>query len=270
MNLQLLAGSGLRAACSHGHDLSDAACARLAGIPAATSGVWIDRIGSGLHVELRLRRGPVRWDVWRSSDGEPPAAGPSAMPSAGYAAGASLYLTQTAPVSEHTGEIYKLSRVDARTRRILAARRFAGPLDDLLLAGGSLWATTGASNTMLWRLDPRSLAVRSRASVPTSRFAEGIVGSLAAAGGGLGSARASSIGCRLRADASSGWSPCRFGSGAGCRRPDGAILVASRLRTSRPSRAAQPSKRPGALATNDSTQRFAAQPGRRRRRWSLD
>ena len=109
----------------------------------------------------------------------------SAIPSAGYAAGGSLYLTQTAPVGEHTGEVYALSRLDPRTGRILAARSFAGALDGLLLAGRSLWATTGASSTMLWRLDPRSLAVRSRVSVPTSRFAEGIVGSLAAAAGKL-------------------------------------------------------------------------------------
>jgi hypothetical protein len=109
----------------------------------------------------------------------------SAIPSAGYAAGGSLYLTQTTPFGEHTGEIYGLSRVDPWTGRILAARSFASPLDALLLAGGSLWATTGASDTTLWRLDPRSLAVRSRASVPTTRFAEGIVGSLAAAGGAL-------------------------------------------------------------------------------------
>ena len=109
----------------------------------------------------------------------------SVIPSAGYGAGGSLYLTQTAPLGEHTGEIYELSRIDLRTGRILAARRFAGTLDGLLLAGGSLWATTGASSTTLWRLDLRPLAVRSQASVPTSRFAEGIVGSLAAAGGKL-------------------------------------------------------------------------------------
>jgi hypothetical protein len=109
----------------------------------------------------------------------------SVIPSAGYAAGGSLYLTQTTPLGEHTGEIYELSRMDPSTGRILAARSFDDQLDDLLLAGGSLWATTTGSNTTLWRLDPRSLAVRSRASVPTSRFAEGIVGSLAAAGGKL-------------------------------------------------------------------------------------
>jgi hypothetical protein len=109
----------------------------------------------------------------------------STIPSAGYAAGGSLYLTQTAPVGEHTGEIYELSRVDTRAGRILAARRFSGQLDGLLLAGRSLWATTGGSNATLWRLDPRSLAVRSRTRVRTPRFAQGIVGSLAEAGGKL-------------------------------------------------------------------------------------
>jgi hypothetical protein len=109
----------------------------------------------------------------------------SAIPSAGYAAGGSLYLTQTAPFGEHTGEIYELSRVDPGTGRILATRSFDVSLDGLLLAAGSLWATTGQSSTTLWRLDPDSLAVRSRHSLPTSRLAEGIVGSLAAAGGGL-------------------------------------------------------------------------------------
>jgi hypothetical protein len=106
-------------------------------------------------------------------------------PSAGYAAGGSLYLTQTSPVGEHVGEDYKVSRVDARTGRILASRRFAGELDGLLLADGSLWATTGITSVSLWRLDPRSLVVRSRTGVPTSRLDRGIVGSLVAAGGEL-------------------------------------------------------------------------------------
>jgi outer membrane protein assembly factor BamB len=107
------------------------------------------------------------------------------IPSAGYAAGGSLYLTQTSPLGEHTGEIYEVSRINPQTGQMLAARRFDDQLDCLLLAGGSLWATTSASDTTLWRLDPRSLAVRSHVRVPTSRFAEGIVGSLAAAGGKL-------------------------------------------------------------------------------------
>ncbi|MBV8489802.1 MAG: hypothetical protein JO199_04655, partial [Candidatus Eremiobacteraeota bacterium] len=107
------------------------------------------------------------------------------LPSAGYAVGDSLYLVQTAPVGEHTGESYELSRVDAETGRMLAARRFAAQLDDLLAAGGSLWATTGTSEATLWQLDPRSLATRSRTAVPTSRAAQGLAGSLAAAGGSL-------------------------------------------------------------------------------------
>lgn len=109
-----------------------------------------------------------------------------AVPSRGYAAGGSLYLMHTAPAGEHTGEIYELSRLDPVSGRILATRRFVSAFDSMLLVGGSMWATTSSfTQTFLWRLDPGSLAVRSEVRVPTSRFAEGIVGSLAAAGGTL-------------------------------------------------------------------------------------
>lgn len=110
----------------------------------------------------------------------------TAVPSRGYAAAGSLYVVHTAPVGEHTGESYQMSRVDPGSGRMLATRRFASALDSMLLAAGSMWVTSSApTQTMLWRLDPRSLAVRSRVSIPTSRFSEGIVGSLAAAGGSL-------------------------------------------------------------------------------------
>jgi hypothetical protein len=109
----------------------------------------------------------------------------SSTPTAGYAAGGSLYITQTSPVGEHVGEDYELSRVDPRTGRIPAIRRFDDQLDDVLLAGGSLWATTTGTSTTLWRMDPQSLSVRSHTSVPTSRHSEGIAGSLAAAAGKL-------------------------------------------------------------------------------------
>ena len=106
--------------------------------------------------------------------------------SGGYVAGGSLYYSDTSPLGEHTGEIYRMTRVDPRSGRVLATRRFSGALDDTLLAGGSLWVTTSAEQlTSLWRLDPRTLAVRSEARVPSSPYTEEIAGSLAAAGGHL-------------------------------------------------------------------------------------
>ena len=108
------------------------------------------------------------------------------LPTEGYAAAGSLYLVQTIPAAEHTTEIYELTRSDGASRRILAVRRFSSALDDALLAGGTLWVTTSVGGrTSLWGLDPASLAVRSRVSVPTSGSTEGITGSLATAGGHL-------------------------------------------------------------------------------------
>lgn len=104
--------------------------------------------------------------------------------SKGYAAHGSLYLTHTVPADEHTEEIYDLDRVDPASGRVLATRRFTSLLDAMVLADHSLWVTaTDGAVTSLWRLDPRSLAVRSRVTVPSSRHTEGIAGSLAAAGG---------------------------------------------------------------------------------------
>lgn len=108
------------------------------------------------------------------------------VPTAGYAAGGSLYLVQTIPAAEHTADVYELMRADPGSRRIVAARRFSSELDDTLLAGGTLWVTTSAGRqTSLWGLDPRSLVLRSHDRVPTSSSTEGIAGSLAAAGGHL-------------------------------------------------------------------------------------
>jgi hypothetical protein len=106
----------------------------------------------------------------------------STIPSAGYATRSALYLTQTSPFGEHTGEIYELTSVDPTSGRVQGVRRFEDKIDDLLPAGGSLWVTTGDARTTLWRLDPRTLVLRSRVDVPTTRFAQGIVGSLATAG----------------------------------------------------------------------------------------
>jgi hypothetical protein len=104
-----------------------------------------------------------------------------------YAADGSLYYAYANPVGEHVGEDYELTRVDTATRRVAARHRFTSALDDTLLAGGSLWVTTttAANVTWLWRLDPDSLQLRSEEQLPSSRYAEGIGGSLAVAGGQL-------------------------------------------------------------------------------------
>ena len=106
--------------------------------------------------------------------------------SEGYAAGGSLYYSDTSPLGEHVGEIYQMTRVDPRSGRVVATRRFSGALDQTVLAAGSLWVTTSAGNeTSLWRLDPRSLAIRAQERVPSSPYTERIAGSLAVAGGHL-------------------------------------------------------------------------------------
>ena len=106
--------------------------------------------------------------------------------SAGYEARGSLYYADTDPVGEHTGETYRMTRVDAVSGRVTATHQFSTALDSTLLADGSLWVTTTAGNlTSLWRLNPHSLAVRSKRALPSSGHTEGIAGSLAVAGGGL-------------------------------------------------------------------------------------
>jgi hypothetical protein len=103
--------------------------------------------------------------------------------SAGYAAGGSLYYADTRPAGEHTGEIYEMTRLDPLSGRVAATHSFSSAVDSTVLAGGSLWVTTSTGDlTSLWRLDPRSLVVRSRHTVPSSPYNEGITGSLAVAG----------------------------------------------------------------------------------------
>jgi hypothetical protein len=103
-----------------------------------------------------------------------------------YAAGGSLYYAYSNPVGEHVGEDYELTRVTTSTGRVAAKRRFDTALDDTLLAHGSLWVTTTDGNgTSLWRLDPRSLRIQAEQPLPSSRYTEGIAGSLAVAGGHL-------------------------------------------------------------------------------------
>jgi hypothetical protein len=106
----------------------------------------------------------------------------------GLAAGGSLYLAKnvTPAADDHTELIDELMRLDPVTGRVLAVRSLESALSQALLAEGSLWVTTTSrQGTLLWRLDPRSLSVRSRVVLSTAGRAEGLSGSLAVAGGQL-------------------------------------------------------------------------------------
>jgi hypothetical protein len=77
-------------------------------------------------------------------------------------------------------------RVEALTGRVRAARRFGSAFDQALLSHGVLWVTTTRGpRSWLWRLDPSSLAVRSRDILPGAWPDDGIVGTIALAGGWL-------------------------------------------------------------------------------------
>ncbi len=106
----------------------------------------------------------------------------------GTAAGGSLYLTKnlTPPADDHTELINELMRLNPMSGRVLAVRSLDSAFSQALLAEGSLWVTTASrQGTLLWRLDPRSLSVRSRVVLPCSGHTEGLAGSLAVAGGQL-------------------------------------------------------------------------------------
>ena len=106
--------------------------------------------------------------------------------SSGYAADGSLYYTETSPIGEHVGEAYDLSRISATSGALLARRKFPNVFDQDLFAAGSLWVTTSNGGaTTLWRVDPRTLAVRSSQRLPGSPSSQQIVGSIAVAGGNL-------------------------------------------------------------------------------------
>lgn len=79
-----------------------------------------------------------------------------------YAAGGRLYVA--AQVSRPGGEVFsELVRVDPANGRVRAARRLGSEFDQALLSHGVLWVTTTrGQSSWLWRLDPGSLAVRSK------------------------------------------------------------------------------------------------------------
>jgi hypothetical protein len=97
------------------------------------------------------------------------------------AAAGSLYFTETIPADQHTAQLYELMRVETNSGRVAATHRFDGAFDHALVAAGSLWVTTSDENrpneTTLWRLNPHSLALRSRVNLPSASHAEGQLGS---------------------------------------------------------------------------------------------
>lgn len=114
-----------------------------------------------------------------------------------YAAGGSLYaITSDQPeLSPSVSEPPHLVRIDPSAGQVAARRLLAPPsasqgqpvtaTEHLLLAVGSLWATgSDGQQTWLWRLDPRSLTVRSLTLLPGGG-ADVLSGSLAVAGGWL-------------------------------------------------------------------------------------
>ena len=80
----------------------------------------------------------------------------------------------------------ELMRVDPVTGDVRVVRRLGSVFDQAVLADGVLWVTsTRGLTSWLWRLDAGSLAVRSRELLPGSGPNEGIVGTMALAGGWL-------------------------------------------------------------------------------------
>jgi hypothetical protein len=102
-----------------------------------------------------------------------------------YAAGGRLYVSQQETSSP--GWLFsELMRIDPVSGRVLAVRRLGSAFDQALLAGQTLWVTTTRGRTSwLWRLDPGSLHVRSRNTLPGSGANDGRIGTLAVAGGWL-------------------------------------------------------------------------------------
>jgi hypothetical protein len=102
-----------------------------------------------------------------------------------YAAGGRLYVVQqvTRPGAQVLSE---LMRVDRDSGQVGAVRRLGSAFDQALLVGRVLWITTTRGRTSwLWRLDTGSLRVWSRKVLVGSGTNDGLVGTLAVAGGWL-------------------------------------------------------------------------------------
>jgi len=102
-----------------------------------------------------------------------------------YAAGGALWVAQqvTPPGAPVLSE---LMRVGPASGDVWAIRRLGSAFDQALLADRTLWVTTTRGRrSWLWRLDPGSLRVRSRNILPSSGTNDGIIGTLARAGGWL-------------------------------------------------------------------------------------
>lgn len=118
------------------------------------------------------------------------------MPDA-YAAGGRLYVAARVmpPVNWFRSE---LMRVDPISGRVYATRQLDSTFDQALLAHGVLWITTswstrtGLGRSWLWRLDPRTLAVRSRRAMSKLSRSGGFA-SMAIAGGWLWLASANQL-----------------------------------------------------------------------------
>lgn len=98
-----------------------------------------------------------------------------------------LYLTSQVSPLGNALIVIELARVDRTTGHVVAQRRLSGSFDSAIAASGSLWVTTTSlTSERVWRLDPHTLAVRSRRQVTASKgFAGYVGGSMAVAGGGL-------------------------------------------------------------------------------------
>jgi hypothetical protein len=107
----------------------------------------------------------------RRPPGKPTATGSSLRPvvlmrglqnAQAYAAGGRLYVIQQVNAFGHA-PINELSRVKPATGRILATRSLGSTYSQALLEGGFLWVTTmRGGRSWLWRLDPVSLAIRTK------------------------------------------------------------------------------------------------------------
>lgn len=98
-----------------------------------------------------------------------------------------LYLTSQVSPLGSAPIVDELARVDRTTGNVVAQRRMAGSFDSAMAASGSLWVTTNSlTREVVWRLDPRTLAVRGHWQVAASKGFVGYVGgSMAVAGGAL-------------------------------------------------------------------------------------